>query len=118
MKKRLSNNILRIEHVLDSIQKIESITDSTTLPEFLENWVVQDDVIRNIEIIGEPLNCIDKDLKSKYPKVPWVLAKDMRNLLAHEYFRVDISEVWATAKRNLPELKVSIGLILKELDTE
>ncbi len=115
MQQRSDKNIFRLEHVLEAIDKIERLTSKISLSHFLEDWVVQDAVIRNIEIIGEALKSVDDNLKSRYPDVPWAQAKAMRNLLAHEYFRVNPNEVWVTVKESLPELKVQISKILEHL---
>lgn len=113
-----NKNIFRLEHVQESITKVEQLTNPLSLAEFLDNWVIQDAVIRNVEIIGEALKSVDEDLKFKYPDVPWAKAKAMRNLLAHEYFRVDFEEVWLTVKENLPGLKLEISKILEQLQAE
>lgn len=88
-----NKNIFRLEHVLEAVEKIDVITSKLTLKEFLDDWILQDAVIRNIEIIGETLNAVDNDLKSTYPIIPWAKAKGIRNILVHEYFRVNAKEV-------------------------
>jgi uncharacterized protein with HEPN domain len=84
----------------------------------MNDWVVQDAVIRNIEVIGEALKSVDDDFKSDYPEIPWIQAKRMRNLLAHEYFRVDVEQVWMTVKNNLPELKEQVFKILEHPESD
>ena len=52
--------------------------------------------------------------KSSHPEIPWLEAKAMRNIMAHEYFRVDLKIVWKTAKESLPVLHGQIGKIIAE----
>lgn len=75
---------------------------------FLDNELVQDAVIRNIEIIGEASNNIDKhyqDFANAHPELPLAFAYEMRNAVAHGYFKVDLEVVWKTLKNDLPVLE-------------
>jgi uncharacterized protein with HEPN domain len=67
--------------------------------------LIIDAVIRNLEIIGEASKNISPHIRKRYPNIPWEQMNGMRNVLIHEYFGVDISVVWHTAKIHLPELK-------------
>jgi uncharacterized protein with HEPN domain len=69
--------------------------------------LVQDAVIRNFEIIGEASNNIEKhypDFAVAHPELPLSFAYQMRNAVAHGYFKVDFEIVWRTIHRDLPDL--------------
>jgi len=55
-------------------------------------------------------------LKEKYPEIPWQDVKDFRNLLAHEYFGVDLEIVWNTVHDDLPTLLDAVQKITSEID--
>jgi len=55
-------------------------------------------------------------LKEKYPEIPWQDVKDFRNLLAHEYFGVDLEIVWNTVHDDLPALLDAVQKIASEID--
>lgn len=112
----IDKNYLRLTHILESIIKIEKITQELSYGEYLEDWIKQDAIIRNFEIIGEASKQIKEDLRLKYSGVPWKYASGMRNYLIHEYFNVDYDEVWKTLKEDLPMLKRQIQQILKDLE--
>lgn len=61
-----------------------------------------DAVIRNLEVIGEAARHVDDTTAQRLPKVPWREMRDLRNLLAHEYFGVSTSIIWETVVRRLP----------------
>ncbi len=77
---------------------------------FLNNQLVQDAVIRNFEIIGEASNNIGKHYPNfavANPELPLSFAYQMRNALAHGYFKVDFEIVWKTIHSALQCLRIS-----------
>lgn len=96
-----------MEHILESIERIESYVADIDEVGFLKNKLVQDAVIRNFEIIGEASNNIEKrypEFVEAHPELPLSSAYQMRNALAHGYFKVDFEVVWKTICNDLPEL--------------
>jgi uncharacterized protein with HEPN domain len=80
-------------------------------PEFLKNVLIQDAVIRNIEIIGEASKSISPEFKKSYADIPWKDISGMRDKLIHHYMGVDTEVVWRTAKKDIPLL----DKVLKEI---
>ena len=106
-----------LKHIKDSIEDIENYTKDMEVRSFLahENVMVQDAVVRKIEIIGEATRNLSNEFKQKYPDIPWIDIMDMRNNLIHEYFGVDLELVWEVVKKDIPELKTHIEKILKTM---
>ena len=80
--------------------------------------MLQDALIRQVEIIGEASSRISKDIKEKYSEVSWIDIKDMRNKLIHDYFGVNILIVWKTVQEDVPILKKHVLEILKDLNPQ
>ena len=104
-----------LQHILDSIARICQYTQGITEGDFHQQYLVQDGVIRQLEIIGEAARHLSADLKEEYHEVPWQDIVGMRSKLIHDYFGVDIEKVWLTVTDDLPPLQVQIISILEAL---
>jgi len=104
---------LYVRDIWDSILAIEEYTRGLTEEEFCSNRLVQDAVIRRIEVIGEAVKNIDEKFRANYPDIPWKGIARMRDKIAHEYFGVDIKRVWEVVKRDLPELELKFKPMLR-----
>lgn len=114
-QQRLQDNLA---HIIQATQRIHHYTEDIDEVSFLESELVQDAVIRNIEIIGEASNNIDKyyqDFANLHPELPLVFAYEMRNAVAHGYFKVDLEIVWKTIKNDLPVLEQQTRAVLEQL---
>ncbi|MFG6440870.1 DUF86 domain-containing protein [Roseateles sp. LKC17W] len=97
-----------IAHILQAIQRISTYTKGMDEAAFLNDQLVQDAVIRNFEIIGEASSNIEKhfpEFAAAHPELPLSSAYEMRNAVAHGYFKVDFELVWKTIHRELPALQ-------------
>jgi uncharacterized protein with HEPN domain len=98
-------------HILESIAQIQNYCEDIDEVSFMSNRLIQDAVIRNFEIIGEASRNIERvapDFVAAHPELPLAFAYDMRNLLAHGYYKVDVIVVWKTIERDLPYLKEQV----------
>ena len=84
----------------------------------MQTPMIQDAVVRNFEIIGEATKRLSQDLKQAYPDIRWQQITGFRDVLIHNYVRVDLDEVWGIIERDLPSLKAKIKVILQELGEE
>ena len=107
-----------LEHIIEAIRRINYYTDDMIELTFLDDTFTQDAVIRNFEIIGEACRNIDRhypQFSETYPEVPLGFAYEMRNALAHGYFKVDLEIIWKTIENDLPTLEIQIKNIYQKL---
>lgn len=104
-----------LAHILECTQKIERFT-ADGKSRFLEDDMVQDAVIRNLEIIGEAAKRIDEDYRAAHPDIPWRALAGLRDVLIHQYEGVDLERVWAIVEKDLPPLKRAIAELLPPLE--
>ncbi len=94
-------------HILEAIERIEEYVSDMDELAFLSSKLVQDAVIRNIEIIGEASNNIqrvDPVFAAQHAEIPWQVMYAMRNRVTHGYDKVDFEMVWKTICNDLPDL--------------
>jgi uncharacterized protein with HEPN domain len=102
------DNPLYIQDILESIQAIEEYIRDIDYDHFIENRMIYSATIRELEIIGEAAGKISQETKEKYPNIDYRTIKDFRNVLAHEYFGVDMQIVWGIVTEKLSSLKEEI----------
>ena len=105
-----------LQHIMESIERIEDYTQGISKEDFMENLQLQDAVIRRLEIIREAVKNIPQDFREKYPDIPWKQIAGMRDVLIHGYLGVDLDLVWKVVEKDIPELKERIRRILDELE--
>jgi len=110
-------DISRIEHMVDACEKIMRFTDVA-----YEIYDSSDEkkaaVARYFEILGEAASRLSDELKAKYPEVPWRVATALRNALIHDYIKIEYSELWDTAKNDIPLMYPQLKGILQDLHRE
>jgi uncharacterized protein with HEPN domain len=109
----IKDELAYIDRILDCIRKIKEYSSGLTFTEFKVNELVQDAIIRNIEIIGEASKKVSLNTKQTYFKVPWKEISGMGDKLIHDYMGIDVKVVWKTIKEDIPRLEKLIAEILK-----
>ena len=107
----------RLEDILEAVAQIET-EQAKGKAAFDENPLVQVWMVHHLMIIGEAVRAIDPAERSKYPSVPWRQIAGMRNILVHDYFRINQEIVWETVEKHLPALKTEVEQILGRLPPE
>ena len=105
------------ERLLDIVESINRIQRQAKPGQhvFERDELVQTWMVHHIEILGEATRGVSEELRTQYPRIPWREMVAMRNVLAHDYFGIDVEQVWATVERDLPPLKEQIEAILQDL---
>jgi uncharacterized protein with HEPN domain len=107
-----------LTHILQAIERIQRYTDDMDEAGFLQNEMAQDAVIRNFEVLGKACRNIERnhpDFVAAHPDLPLSFAYEMRNALAHGYFKVDLGIVWKTIDGDLPLLQRQVQKLVQGL---
>ena len=99
----MKNDLVYLRHIVDAIKDIEAYTAGGR-EEFFATKIIQDAVIRNLEIIGEAVKNLTPAFRSEHPDFPWKQIAGLRDVLIHHYFGVDLDSVWLVVESRLPHL--------------
>ena len=95
---------IRLSDIREAAERALSYVKDIEFDDFKLDQLRQDAVVRCLEVIGEAARHTPPEVRTQFPDVPWDDLVGMRNLLAHEYFGVDLKILWVTATEDLPEL--------------
>jgi uncharacterized protein with HEPN domain len=107
----------RLTDILEAISMIERYTNQGR-ETFERNELLLVWAIHHLQIIGEAATGLSENFRIKYSEVPWAQIIAMRNIIVHQYFSIDIDEIWNTIERDLPRLKDDVLKILQEFQNE
>lgn len=105
---------LFLQDILVSAREAQEFARGMTLSEFLADRKTQNAVVRSIEIIGEAVKNIPKQVQDRYPEIPWSDMARMRDKVAHGYWGIDYEIVWKVLVEELPSLIPKIELVLQQ----
>jgi len=90
--------------ILESARAALEYVGKKSRDEFAKDPILQDAVVRRLEIIGEAAGRVSTATQKKHPKLPWQAMKGTRNRVIHEYDSVEIDIVWDIVQLDLPLL--------------
>ncbi len=108
--------LLFIIDIDEAIAKILMYLENVSEEHFLANDLIQDAVIRNLEIIDEAVKSISEEVRSANPDIPWRSIAGLRDVLIHEYFGVQIHRIWIITQNELKEISPKIAQLRKEFE--
>ena len=105
---------VNLVQILTCIEKITHYTVAGR-ERFLQDEMVQDAVIRNLEVIGEAAKRVDHAYRLAHPEIPWRAWAGLRDVLIHQYEGVDLERVWNTVESELPSFHAALARLLPAL---
>jgi uncharacterized protein with HEPN domain len=99
-------------HILEATNQIEQYVHGFNYEKFKQSRLVQDGVIRQLEVIGEATKNLSDATRENAPEIAWRDMAGMRDVLIHQYFGVDISAVWDTVEHDIFRLKECVSKLL------
>ena len=104
------HRLLDIHEAIENIsRKIPPSKEEFSASEMHQIWVLY-----HLQIVGEAANAVSVEFRQEHKEIPWKKIVAMRNLLVHQYFGIDLQEVWDTVQNDLPPLKKEIGYLLQD----
>jgi uncharacterized protein with HEPN domain len=109
---RMNDDIIHLNHIFAALDQIDRYTRGMSESEFLSRTMVQDAVIRQIELIGEAAGCISVEFQNEHPKLQWAGMTDIRKRIIPESFNINFIAVWNMVQDELPLRKQVIKKLL------
>ncbi len=109
----MKDNRLYLIHISECIARIEEYTREGKAA-FMQSSLLQDAVVRNLQVMGESTKRLPEEWKSAHLDVPWRQIIGFRNVVVHDYLEIDVPAVWEVVERNLSDLKRVIEQMLME----
>ncbi len=103
-----------LEDILDAMEKSQILIANVEFADFVKDFRIHFAVTRALEIIGEATKRLPDHLRQEYPDVPWREMAGMRDRIIHGYDAIDLSIVWNTVKRRIPDVKTQIEQIVAD----
>ncbi len=99
--------------ILDAIDKVERYSEKfDNDDDFYHDELSFDATMMQFIVIGEMVAKINDTYKKSHPEVPWLEIKNFRNIVAHDYFGIDSTEIWSIIQTHLPKLKTQISSLV------
>lgn len=111
----MKHDRIYLEHIIDETAFIIKESRQLKFDDLIKNEVLKRAIIRSLEIIGEAIKNISKELKDRHPDIEWKKIAGIRDKLIHDYFGVDWNIVWDVINVQIHDLNVKINKILKEI---
>ena len=111
----MKDDKLYLIHISECIERIESYIGEGGKATFWGSTLIQDAVLRNLQMLAESTQRLSDALKGAHPEVKWYQIAGFRNVLVHDYLDIDLERVWLVIERELPDLKRAIGSMLEEI---
>ncbi|HEY7392625.1 MAG TPA: HepT-like ribonuclease domain-containing protein [Bryobacteraceae bacterium] len=92
------------------VQKSASAFAIFQSDEMLQVWT-----IHHLQVIGEAARSISESVKKRYPEVPWPQIAALRNILVHEYFGLNLHQLWTMSQTDVPELQKKLESIRDDM---
>ena len=109
----MNKDRLYLESIRDGLERIEEYTVEGEQA-FLASRLIQDGVIRNLEVIGEATKNLTVEIRMSNDAIPWRQIAGMRDVLIHDYLKVNLARVWRTVIQDLPPLRETVARLLLE----
>jgi uncharacterized protein with HEPN domain len=103
----------RLQDILDAIVAVERYAIQGKQA-FEDQELIQVWIVHHFQIIGEAANALSPERLSRYPMIPWRQIIGLRNMLVHEYFRIDRQAMWDITESDLPPLKSIVEQMLQD----
>ena len=104
----MKSDTLYTIHIRECIDRIQTYTAGIDQNQFLASSLIQDAVLRNLQVLAESTQRLSDEFKTQHPEIEWYKISGLRNILVHDYLGIDIETVWVIISEELSKLKRAV----------
>jgi uncharacterized protein with HEPN domain len=104
--------------MITAIRRIQKFIAATAYAEYEDNDLLRSAVERQLEILGEAANRITPAFQLEHSEIDWRNTIGLRNVIIHQYDRIDDHQVWTIVTKILPELLPQVEALIPPLPEE
>ncbi len=105
---------ISLQKMIEYIDKALSYTEWYTFEEFCNDNKTVDVTVFIISQVGELVKNISKETMAKYSNIEWIVIKNLRNRIIHDYEGINLYLIWDILKEDLIGLKENLQNVLEE----
>jgi uncharacterized protein with HEPN domain len=111
MKSGVEADQVYLAHMLECIHRVLSYTEQGEQV-FRHSQLIQDAVIRNLQVMAESSQRLSETTKASSPETPWRAISGFRNIVVHDYLGLDLDVVWGVVSKDLPPLQFALNKLV------
>ncbi len=99
------------DDLVDACERIVSFSSGYSEADFYQNVLVWSAVAYQIIVLGEAAKRLNPEIRERHPDIPWKDIIGMRDILSHQYDKINLQEIWDTLQRDVPRLLIGLRAI-------
>ncbi|MGD1858985.1 MAG: DUF86 domain-containing protein [Leptolyngbyaceae cyanobacterium] len=100
--------------IAGAAQKILAFSANINFTDLANSAEKQSAILYQVIVIGEAVKRLSPDFRERYPDIPWRAIAGMRDVLAHQYDKIDLKDLWAVITTDIPQLLSMIQPLLPD----
>ena len=105
---------LYLQDIIECSELIAGFIVGHDREQFKANVMMQFAVIRAMGIIGDAAKKLPPEFRKRHPEIPWREMAQTRDVLIHDYLRINLDSLWRTITTDLPPLADKLRPLLEE----
>lgn len=98
--------------MLNACRRIQRYAQGVDGAAFLGDELRQDAIIRQLTVLGEAAKRVSEDYCMAHPEIPWHQIAGFRDVVVHQYERVDLPRVWQIVAEDLNRLAAHLAALV------
>jgi uncharacterized protein with HEPN domain len=99
----------------ETLRTVARYVDGRDRQELVTDSMLEDAVVRRLTVLGEAAARVDAVFRAAHPEIPWRSIVGLRNVVTHQYDRLNLDEVWTVATEDAPRLLLQLERLLEEV---